>query len=369
MRANAARHPFRRLAWPFPYREDSDAHPQPGPGIGYPLRPPSVFNRRVRKTGLLLSEEAKVFHAADRARISFERLRKDGKRRFLSGASMLSRHQQSWGVEQWAAYLKDKEIPVLLATRDMFQSLKSQGKDAPEFSPRELAEFVHDDPYLAVKLLIEAERHRSRRLGKETTTQLATILQLGSDELYSLIAGSPVVHVDHPGWQAAVSTAVLASSIARAWSNFRSDASPEEISLATLLSETGELLLWHFAPELPTGAIAEFESGRANRTGLAQLNSAGFTFRQLTLVLADVWQLPQMISQLIRGVDRPRTHIAQIAIDCARHLMQNPDNPALPSDIGNISQHIPGVAKEKLISVLPISDEQKTHILAGLSEK
>ncbi|MCD4505737.1 HDOD domain-containing protein [Chromobacterium piscinae] len=287
------------------------------------------------------------------------------KRNDSRSGKMLSRHQQGWGVEQWAAYLKDKDIPVLSATRDIFQSLKSQGKDAPEFSPRELVEMVHDDPYLAVKLLIEAERHRSRRLGKETTTQLATILQLGSDELYSLISRSPVVNVDHPGWKAAVSTAVMASSIARAWSNFRADTSPEEISLATLLSETGDLLLWHFAPELPTAAIAEFESGRANRTGLAQLNTAGFTFRQLTLALADIWQLPQMISQLIRGVDRPRTHIAQIAIDCARHLTQDPDNPALPFDIDNISQYIPGVAKEKLISVLPLSDEQKTHILAG----
>ncbi|MGC0154264.1 HDOD domain-containing protein [Chromobacterium vaccinii] len=279
---------------------------------------------------------------------------------------MLNRQQRSWGIEQWAAYLKDREIPVLAATRDIFQSLKSQGQDAPEFSPRELVEMVHDDPYLAVKLLIEAERHRSRRLGNETTTQLATILQIGSDELYSMIARSPVVDVDHPGWRAAVSTAVMASGIARAWSNFRSDTSPEEISLATLLSETGELLLWHFAPELPTEAIAEFEAGRANRTGLAQLNTAGFTFRQLTLVLSDVWQLPQMISQLIRGVDRPRTHIAQTAIDCARHLTQNPDNPALPSDIGHIAQYIPGVPKEKLVSALPLSDEQKACLLAAL---
>ncbi|MEJ8673984.1 HDOD domain-containing protein [Chromobacterium amazonense] len=282
---------------------------------------------------------------------------------------MLSRHQRSWDMEHWAVYLKDRDIPVLSATRDLFQSLKSQGQDAPEFAPKDLAEKVQDDPYLALKLLIEAERHRSRRLGKETTTPLATILQLGSDELYTLIAHSPVVEVDHPGWRNAVSTAVLASGIARAWSNFRADTSPEEISLATLLSETGELLLWHFAPELPIEAIVEFEAGRANRTGLAQLNTAGFTFRQLTLQLADAWQLPQMISQLIRGVDKPRTHIAQIAIDCARHLMQNRDNPALPSDIGNIAQYLPGVAKEKLISVLPLSEAQQAHLLACLPEK
>lgn len=282
---------------------------------------------------------------------------------------MLSRQQRNWGVQQWAAYLKDREIPVLAATRDAFLQLKPQGQDAPEFSPKQLAERAQEDPYLAVKLLIEAERHRSRRLGKETTTPLAAILQLGSDELYALIAGSPVVALEHQGWQAAVSTAVMASGIARAWSNFRSDASPEEISLATLLSETGELLLWHFAPELPMQAIAEFEAGRSNRTSLAQLNTAGFTFRQLTLVLAEEWKLPQMISQLIRGVDRPRTHIAQIAIDCARHLMQNPDNPALPSDIGHIAEYLPGIAKEKLVSILPISEDQQAHILAHLLEE
>jgi len=269
-----------------------------------------------------------------------------------------------WEIDQWVAYLKDRSTPVLLATREIFQSLKSPGADASEISPREITALVNEDPYLAVKLLREAERLRSKRLGKETTTQLAAILQIGSDDLHSLIAGSEVVDSDHPGWHRCVSTAVMASNLARSWSNFRSDLSPEEISLAALLSETGELLLWHFAPELPSKAIEEFESGRANRTGVAQLNTAGFTFQQLTMALADEWKLPKVISQLIRGVDQPRTHIAGLTIDCARHLIQDIENPALPSDITNLSKYLPGVATEKLISVLPVSNAQKTKIRA-----
>jgi HD-like signal output (HDOD) protein len=280
---------------------------------------------------------------------------------------MNKNQKQQWSLEQWIAYLKDKDPPVLQKSREIFQSLKAQGEDAPEFSPKALTVFVNDDPYLAVKLLREAERHRSRHLGKETTTQLAAILQIGSDDLYSLISESAVVNSEHPGWHRCVSTAITASGLARAWSNFRSDLSPEEISLAALLSETGELLLWHFAPELPTRAIEEFESGKANRTGIAQLNTAGFTFRQLTLALADEWQLPQMISQLIKGMDSPRTHIARLAIDCARHLVQDKSNPALPSDITNISRYLPGVPTEKLVSVLPVSNSQKARILAQIA--
>jgi len=81
-----------------------------------------------------------------------------------------------WEIDQWVAYLKDRSTPVLLATREIFQSLKSPGADASEISPREITALVNEDPYLAVKLLREAERLRSKRLGKETTTQLAAIL-------------------------------------------------------------------------------------------------------------------------------------------------------------------------------------------------
>ena len=279
----------------------------------------------------------------------------------------LGKHQSNWGVSQWAAYLKDKDIPVLPATQELVFALREQASTAAsEPSARELTDLVHNDPYLAVKLMRLAERSRSQRLGNETTTQLAAVLQAGVDELYELIAASPVVAQTHSGWRSSVSTVTLAASIARSWASLRTDTAPEQVSLAALLSEIGELLMWHFHPELPLAAIEEFTSGRAPRTAVAQQQTNGFTFRQLTLALTESWQLPALIGQLIRGLDTPRSNIARIAIDTARHIVYDYDNPAVPSDIASIRKILPGVSDENLVAALPLSDTHKATVLAAL---
>jgi hypothetical protein len=50
---------------------------------------------------------------------------------------MLSAFQQRWGIDQWVAYLKDKEIPVLPETRDRLAALREEQQD--QLAPKELA--------------------------------------------------------------------------------------------------------------------------------------------------------------------------------------------------------------------------------------
>ena len=282
----------------------------------------------------------------------------------------LSAAQLRWGIEQWVAFLKDKEIPVLQPTQEFIRALRAHSFETDEpLSPKELSDFASNDPYLALKLLRQAEQRRSRRLGNETTTPLAAVLQTGVDELFKLIDRSSIITETHPGWHVCTSRAVMAANIARAWSSFRADVSPDEISLAALLSESGELLLWHFAPELPIKALDELNAGRAFRTTAAQQQVAGFTFKQLTLTLAQSWELPALIGMLIRGTDTARANIARLAIDTARHIMADYQNPALPSDIINIKVVLPGISLDRLISPLPLPDDQKAAILEAVRQE
>ena len=184
---------------------------------------------------------------------------------------MLTSFQWRWGVAQWVEFLKDKEIPVLLRTQALLQALASLDSASTEaISARELAGYVFADPYLSLKLLRHAENRRSRRLGQETTTTLAAVLHTGWNELVQLVSASSVSDDSCKGRNDCEFRAVLASSIARGWASLRSDVSPDEVALAALLSESGELLLWYFAPELPLKVADELASGRAFRPLRAQ---------------------------------------------------------------------------------------------------
>ena len=282
---------------------------------------------------------------------------------------MLTLHQSHWGIDQWVSYLRDKEIPVLPRSQAAMQVLRDEPPEEHErMSPRELTDFVYSDPYLALKLLRNAEHRRSRRLGQETTTALAAVLQLGYDDMVHLVCDSTTTDDAQAGANHCVEHAVMAAHIARAWAVYRADVSPDEVTLAALLSDAGELLMWHFAPELPQKAEDELASGRAQRTQKAQQQALGSTFKQLTLALAQAWELPALMGMLIRGTDTPRANIARLAIDTARHIITDPHNPALPSDLVNIHAVVQGATFANLVSALPIPDEDKQAILAAVEQ-
>jgi HD-like signal output (HDOD) protein len=278
---------------------------------------------------------------------------------------MLSTFQQKWGVEQWVAFLKDKEIPVLPRTRQTLLTFSEERQET--VAPKELANIVFSDPYLALKLLRRAEGHRSSTLGHETTTALATVLQTGLDAMLrtvntSVLASDLLQGQNNCEWEA-----VLAANIARRWAAARADISAEEVAMAALLGESGELLLWHFAPELPQHALAELHAGRAQRTMQAQQQTCGFSFKVLTMALTEAWQLPHLIVLLIKGADNLRANIARLATDTARHIVTDPENPAIPADIAAMAELLPGISHAQLISALPISPQYAERVLEQLA--
>ena len=280
---------------------------------------------------------------------------------------MLSPFQLRWGIEQWVVFLKDREIPVLPGSRTRLAILREEKQEL--IAPKELAWIVLEDPFLALKLLRRVEGRRSQTLGKETTTALGSVLQAGVDELMRTVDSASLADESLAGLKESTGRAVLAAHIARSWASLRSDLSAEEVALATLLADSAELLFWHFAPELPEKALAELHSGRALRTQQAQLQVVGFSFKQMNLALVEAWALPQLITQLIRGSDTPRANIARIAGDTARHIITYAENPAIPADLVNIKNIIPGASYDLLIAPLPISADYKQQVLLAVTQQ
>jgi HD-like signal output (HDOD) protein len=257
---------------------------------------------------------------------------------------MLTHHQKHWGVDQWAAHLTQQVIPCMPRSKLMLKALEEvQGE---ELSAADLSALVIGDPFLCLRLLREAEKRRTQRLGHDTTTALGAVMQLGVKTFRNLLLGSPETKDDNFGLQACSARAILASQIAQMWGKARADIAPEEVAMAALLAEIGELLLWHFAPELPQAAQDALAKGRAPRSADAQQLACGFRFRDLSLKCATVWGLPPLLVQLIRGAENTRANLCKLYLDTARHLAAGADNPALPDDLAQAKRLIPSASLE-----------------------
>lgn len=271
---------------------------------------------------------------------------------------MLSERQRQWGVDQWAAFLSTRELPCMPRSKARLAELdEAMGE---QLAARDLSDIAAADPFLCLRLLREAESRRVQRLGHETTTPLGAVMQLGADRFHRLLRNSPETDESNPGLVACEARANLASRLALSWGTARADVSPDEIAMAALLSEIGELLLWSFAPELPQTTEAMVRSGRSPRSLQAQVDIWGFRFKDLTLKCAAIWHLPPLLTQLIRGIDNHRANLSRLCVDTARHLSSGgPDDPALPSDIAEAHHLMPGAPLTWLTEQLPgLNDEQ-----------
>jgi HD-like signal output (HDOD) protein len=270
---------------------------------------------------------------------------------------MLTEHQRHWGVDQWAAFLTAQSIPCLPRSKRMLRALEeTQGDD---LAAADLTSLVIADPYLCLRLLREAEQRRTQRLGHDTTTPLGAVMQLGIKTFHNLVRSSAETRDSPSGLQACSARATLASQIAQMWGRARHDIAPEEVAMAALLAEIGELLLWHFAPDLPQAAQDALASGRAHRSAEAQMVACGFRFRDLSLKCASVWALPPLLIQLIRGHDSVRANLCKLYLDTARHLVNSSDDPALPDDLAQAKRLIPSASLEWLVAHMNGINEER----------
>jgi HD-like signal output (HDOD) protein len=276
--------------------------------------------------------------------------------------------QWHWGLEQWVEFLKHKDTPVLPATRTRLAELQAtQALEGDQLSARGMADILYTDPYLALKLLRRAEERRSRQLGTDTTTPIATVLQTGYDDLQEIAAASPPYGEQLPGCHVCEARSIMASAIARTWAGKRVDISPDEVAMAALLAETGELMLWHFAPEMTDKETRVRDWNERYWALQMRPSEIEFTFRQLSMALAQAWELPNLIVMLIKGTDTPRANIARLAADAAKLITNDPTVPGLLDVLRDTHQVIPTVSLGDLAEALPLADEIRTALLAEIA--
>jgi HD-like signal output (HDOD) protein len=198
----------------------------------------------------------------------------------------------SESLDQWIERLSEQTLPAMALTMQRVPQLL----DSPNTTNNDYQRIIARDP--GFTLAIFRTFASMGRTPREPAGNLAhAIALLGTAPMSEASKKLPVLKqvLGGEARQAlynCYSRACHASWYAYSWGRDRKENNPEEMAIAALMHECGEMALWVHAREKIEKILA-LETKGLNREA-AELSVMGFTIEQLSHGLADVWRLPTL---------------------------------------------------------------------------
>ena len=265
-------------------------------------------------------------------------------------------------LDSWVRYFSEAPIPVL---RHTVHELDRMREDADRVNGRALAGVILRDPLMTLKVLAYIESNRRKRQTTDITTIERALMMIGIDPFFRDFQNLPLVEDqlrEHPralvGMLKVTARARKAANWAREWAMMRHDMDVDEITVATLLYDLAEILMWCFAPKLALQVRQVQTEDRHRRSADVQAEIYGIHLYELKSGLTQAWHLPPLLNMLLdhEKADHPRVRNVQLAVDLARHSANGWDDAALPDDFRGITDLL-RIAPEALFNKLGVESE------------
>lgn len=247
-------------------------------------------------------------------------------------------------VNQWVAFIKQAEIPMLRQTARELTELQAREE---ETGARDITRVVINDPLMMFKVLTFANNHRSRMQLQELVHVEQAIIMMGTSTFFAQIPSSPYVEeVLQHHISALLSLLKLmirahrAGYFAAEFASHLMDLHAEELRVAASLHDFAEMLMWCFNPEAMSEISKRQAADKTLRSKVVQQEVLGFKIMELQTELVKVFNLPSLLTDLM---DEERSHLprvrnVQLSVNLARHSADGWDNAALPDDYKDLSQ-------------------------------
>ncbi|MDH5444617.1 MAG: HDOD domain-containing protein [Gammaproteobacteria bacterium] len=227
-------------------------------------------------------------------------------------------------IEDWIKQFGDIPIPVMQHTIDKLTKLCAQ--DVPV---QDLVELIETDPGLTVQLIRTCSTSMHGSLRTEVTSVQQALMIIGIEKLKTLPTTIPTIEKKLSGAAKEhllkiFSVAYHAARQSTVWANMRRDMVPDEVTAATLLHFIGAMLMSIHAPEL-LDDIRDMRDREHIATEEAQYIVLGFTIDELSLEIAQRWNLPSLLLETLRAENarHPRAYTIMLAVQLARHSAWN----------------------------------------------
>lgn len=261
-------------------------------------------------------------------------------------------------VAAWVQYFDQVDVPVLRRTVDELARFKEM---EDSLNGRELADAIMHDPLMTLKVMRYLHNHHSRRQTREITTIAHALMMLGTTPFFRHFSNLPVIEdvlKDHPAGLTGVRRTMIrarhAALYAQDWAVLRHDIESDEVTIAALLRDLAEMLMWCFAPRLMMTVRALMQQDKGLRSADAQKKVLGFRGIELQLALVRQWHLPELLQTLMDAdhAEKPRAKNVALAVDLARHSANGWYDPALPDDYARIARFLnmpEAAARERIL--------------------
>ena len=247
-------------------------------------------------------------------------------------------------VEAWVALVGRSTLPLLPATGATLDCFR---RDADEIDVHGITERLPDDPLFVAKLFAYLARIRGSHASADIGTVGRAIFMMGTLPFLRAFEGAPTISVKfmpdrdaRRGLIRAIRRSRRAARFAHALAVWRNDKAAEEVSVAALLHDIAEMLVWILAPRAARRMQALQSADSTLRSKNAQQMVLGFELEELLAQLATRWRLPEQIVAMM--IENPRSgtrgQIVALATNLARHSTGGWDNAALPDDFWNIAR-------------------------------
>lgn len=262
-------------------------------------------------------------------------------------------------LDAWLAFYGQAQIPVL---RHTMQELERLRENAENVNGRIIAGVILHDPLMTLRVLHYIEEHRRKRQTTDITTIERALMMIGIEPFFREFQELPLVEdqlKNHPkallGLLKVINRARRASQWAREWAIVRHDLDVDEITVATLLHDVAEILMWCFAPNLALRVRERQAADRTLRSSSAQLEVYQVRLQDLQTQLSRLWHLPELLLTLMdhAKADNPRVRNVVLAVDLARHAANGWDDAALPDDFKAIEELL-RISHESLLRKLGV---------------
>lgn len=272
-------------------------------------------------------------------------------------------------TDAWVLSLSKAELPVLRHTAHALDKLRDQAENV---NGRALAAIILHDPLMALRVLAYLAENRRRTQLTDVTTIERALMMIGIGPFFRDFDNLLLVE-DHLKGQPKALLGLLkviarsrkAAHWARDWAAHRHDLDVDEITLAALLHDVADMLMWCFAPTLAL-KVEEMKAKDPHlRSSTAQVEVYGITMLELQQDFVHFWGLPQLLTMLMdhSSADNPRVKNVALAVDLARHSANGWNDAALPDDLKAI-QELLHVSDEMLASKLGVDADWIAPLMA-----
>jgi hypothetical protein len=188
------------------------------------------------------------------------------------------------------------------------------------------SELIMSDPGLCTVVLRKVNRVRSRSKNPlEITSIISAVNLLGENAMLSLI--SNISLLEHKitdknilsDYYQLIDRSFHAAQYSKNWAEIRNDPVPDEVGIAALLREIGEIALCTYHHDL-FRQIRDRASEQHVSLSYASIEVLGFSLSQLSTLLAKFWYLPKVVRDGMDPTrsDRNRALGVMLASECTR---------------------------------------------------